>query len=63
MSYDNLQKARRRILGKSILSPRDESRLVSLTQQLERASGVVLFTDLSPDAQLREAKKLLRETP
>jgi hypothetical protein len=62
MSHAALQKERRRILAKSILSPQDEKRLASLTQQLQKISGVVPFADLSPEEQLREARRILGET-
>jgi hypothetical protein len=62
MNYDDLQKARRRILAKSVLTPKDEKRLATLTNQLEKMSGAVSFYDLSPDERLREARRILGKT-
>jgi hypothetical protein len=62
MNKRKLQKNRRRLLAKSFLSPEEECWVIDATQRLSKASGVIPLSELPPEEQLREARRIVEES-
>jgi hypothetical protein len=62
MNKRKLQKNRRRLLAKTLLTPEEERWVIEATQRLSKASGVIPLGELPPEEQLLAARRIIEES-